>query len=111
MSFEVYYSVGEVATRLAMSVKTVKRWCERGELGTVYRLVGELRVTESGVTAFLERNREDYDSLAVQAAKRALVERMRPPSRDALSSGICARSEGELRRKSVRTSGLEVSDE
>ena len=48
-------TIDEVAERLKVSTKTVRRWIERGEL-RIYRLGGQIRVSEEDLLAFLNKN-------------------------------------------------------
>jgi excisionase family DNA binding protein len=50
--FPELLSIGEVAKRLKLSTKTIRRWIERGEL-RVYRLGGQIRIAERDLVAFL----------------------------------------------------------
>jgi excisionase family DNA binding protein len=50
-------SVEAVAERLTVSTKTVRRWIERHEL-SVHRLGKSIRVSESDLSGFLNRHRE-----------------------------------------------------
>lgn len=104
MSFGTYFSLHDVATRLGRSTATVRRLAERGELGKVYRVAGQMMFQESDLVAFLERNVVVFTPMA-KDERRARIDRAL--GRGPFVPGISARSEGELRRKmSVRTSGL-----
>ncbi len=51
------YTVPEVAGLLKVSIKTVRRWIDTGDL-TVHRFGRQLRVTESDLSAFIRQRRE-----------------------------------------------------
>lgn len=51
-----YLTLREAADRLAVSVKTIRRLIDRGELPAV-RIGGSLRIEEAGLLAYLDRNR------------------------------------------------------
>jgi hypothetical protein len=109
MAFGVYYPLSEVSARLGKSMWTVKRWAEKGELGTVWRLASELMVSEEGLLAFMGRHVADFSDEAKALRREALerkLGRIAPPARGPFSAGVSARSEGELRRKlhAVQTS-------
>jgi hypothetical protein len=112
MAFSVYYPLGEVSARLGKSMWTVKRWAEKGELGTVWRLASELMVSEEGVLAFMDRHVADFSDEARALRREALerkLGRIAPAVRGPFSPGVSARCEGELRRKlqAVQTSERE----
>jgi len=50
----LFLAVGEIAERLRVSTKTVRRWIERGEL-RAHRLGRQLRVSDQDLSAFLHR--------------------------------------------------------
>lgn len=50
-----FLTIDEVAQRLKVSTKTVQRWIGRGELH-VYRLGGQIRVSEEDLLAFLNKH-------------------------------------------------------
>ena len=50
-----FLSIDEVAERLKLSTKTIRRWIQRGELN-VYRLGGQIRITEDDLLAFLRKH-------------------------------------------------------
>ncbi len=100
MPFGNYFSLRDVAARLGRSTATVRRLAERGELGTVYRIAGQMMFEESGLVAFLSRNVVEFTSVA-RADRRARIDRAL--GRAAPGPVLCARSEGELRRKVVQT--------
>jgi hypothetical protein len=104
-AFDVYYSLSDVATRLDKSMWTVKRWAEKGELGTVWRLASELMVSEQGVLGFMNLHVADFSEAARELRRVALerkLGRTLPPKRGPFSPGVPARCEGELRRKLAR---------
>lgn len=104
--FEVYFSVGEVAARLGKSQRTIKRWAEKGDLGTVWRLGGELMMAESSLLVFLDRHIEDFSGVAREIRRKAFERQLgRPPGRGPFPPGIAARTEGELRRKMSEKQG------
>jgi excisionase family DNA binding protein len=49
--------VDDVAARLAVSTKTVRRWIARGDL-PVHQLGRQLRVAEEDLALFLQRSRK-----------------------------------------------------
>src|SRR3954454_21737571 len=51
-----FLAVAEVAQTLRVSVKTVRRWIEQGEL-RVHRLGRQLRISEEDLSAFINRGR------------------------------------------------------
>ena len=51
-------TVEQVAERLAVSPKTVRRWIKDHEL-SIHRLGGAIRVSESDLSSFLNRHREE----------------------------------------------------
>jgi len=112
MRFGVYFPLSEVSARLGTSMWTVKRWAERGELGTVWRLASELRVSEEGLLAFMDKHVADFSEQAKALRREALERKLGravPPERGPFSPGVSARCEGELRRKlqAVQTSEQE----
>lgn len=112
MPFDVYFPISEVAARLGTSARTIKRLAEKGELGTVWRVAGELRVGEAGLVAFLDRHVEDFSDVARELRRQAFerqLGRTLAPDRGSFSPGVSARCEGELRRKlaAVQTSERE----
>jgi excisionase family DNA binding protein len=52
-----FFTIPEVAERLNVSTRTVRRWIMRGEL-IAYRLGSVVRIAESDLRAFLARYRE-----------------------------------------------------
>jgi excisionase family DNA binding protein len=57
-SVGTFYSVAEVAERLAVSPRTVRRWIHDGAL-VVHRLGRAVRIAETDLRAFLAMNRKD----------------------------------------------------
>ena len=53
----VFYSVKQVAEKLGLSAKTIRRWIDVGEL-PVHRLGRSIRITESDLITFLKLRRE-----------------------------------------------------
>jgi excisionase family DNA binding protein len=53
-----FYTVAQVAEMLAVSVRTVHRWIERGEL-PVHRLGGAVRISETDFKVFVALHRDD----------------------------------------------------
>ena len=51
-----FLSIKDIAARLGMSTKTVRRWIDAGEL-PVHRLGRQLRVSENDLDLFLHQNR------------------------------------------------------
>ena len=51
-----HLTVGDIAERLQVSTKTVRRWIEGRELST-HRLGRQLRVSEDDLAAFLAQRR------------------------------------------------------
>jgi excisionase family DNA binding protein len=49
-------AVADVAHRLDVSTKTVRRWIEQGDL-RVHRLGRQLRISEEDLSAFINRGR------------------------------------------------------
>jgi excisionase family DNA binding protein len=52
-----FFTIAEVAERLGVSTRTVRRWIKVGDL-VAYRISGVLRITESDLRAFLALHRE-----------------------------------------------------
>lgn len=97
-TFELYFSVQEIAQRLDVSAKWVRTRVDAGEFGAgLVNVAGGVRVPLSGVLVFLQRHQVPANGVAA-----AVVDRSRPVPPRVFSecSGITARSEGELRRKS-----------
>lgn len=96
-TFELYFSVPEIAQRLDVSSKWVRSRMQAGEFGAdLVDVAGGLRVPLSGVLVFLQRHQIPASGVAA-----AVVDRLRPIPRRGFSEskGITARSEGELRCK------------
>ncbi len=53
---DVLLKISEVARRLDVSDKTVRRWIERGEL-PVHKLGHSIRISEADLSAFLAQRR------------------------------------------------------
>ena len=53
---DVLLKIPEVARRLDVSEKTVRRWIDRGEL-PVHRLGSSIRISEADLSAFLAQRR------------------------------------------------------
>jgi excisionase family DNA binding protein len=53
-----FLTIAEVAERLRVSTRTVRRWIKAGDL-IAYRVGGLVRVAESDLRAFLAVHRED----------------------------------------------------
>lgn len=51
-----FLAVAEVAQTLRVSVKTIRRWIEQGDLH-VHRLGRQLRISEQDLSAFINRGR------------------------------------------------------
>ena len=51
-----FLGVAEVAETLGVSVKTIRRWIEQGEL-RVHRLGRQLRISDEDLAAFISRAR------------------------------------------------------
>jgi excisionase family DNA binding protein len=47
-----FLTIDQVATKLSVSARTVRRWIESGEL-SVYRIGRSVRISEADLTAFL----------------------------------------------------------
>jgi excisionase family DNA binding protein len=54
---EIFFTISEVADRLQVAARTVRRWIKAGDL-VVHRIGGVLRIAESDVRAFLALYRE-----------------------------------------------------
>jgi excisionase family DNA binding protein len=54
-------TVKDVAARLSVSTKSVRRWIDQGELA-VHRLGRQLRITEEDITMFLRVRRNGFHS-------------------------------------------------
>jgi excisionase family DNA binding protein len=52
-----FFTIAEVAERLHVSTRTVRRWIEAGDL-VAHRIGGIVRVAESDLRAFLALHRE-----------------------------------------------------
>ena len=52
-----FYNINEVAERLQVATRTVRRWIEAGDL-VVHRLGGVVRIAEGDLRAFLALHRE-----------------------------------------------------
>jgi excisionase family DNA binding protein len=52
-----FFTIAEVAERLHVSARTVRRWIEAGDL-VAHRIGGIVRVAESDLRAFLALHRE-----------------------------------------------------
>ena len=52
-----FFTIAEVAERLNVSTRTVRRWIEAGDL-VVHRISGVVRIAESDLRAFLAVHRE-----------------------------------------------------
>lgn len=52
-----FFTIAEVAERLNVSTRTVRRWFEAGDL-VVHRISGVVRIAESDLRAFLALHRE-----------------------------------------------------
>ena len=50
-----FLTIDEIAQRLKVSTKTVRRWIDRGEL-RVYRLGGQIRVSEEDLFLFMNKH-------------------------------------------------------
>jgi excisionase family DNA binding protein len=53
---DFFFFVDEIAERLKVSTKTVRRWIERGDLH-VHHLGRQLRVSEDDLMLFLQKRR------------------------------------------------------
>lgn len=97
MPIEVYYSTGELATRLDKAPRSIRRWAYDGEFGgDVVSIGGDIMVPESGVAAYLEHHKLHIGAEA-SAARRALMRRrLDGLSAREQSGGVSARSTGEL---------------
>jgi excisionase family DNA binding protein len=51
-----FFTIGEVAERLRVATRTVRRWIEAGDL-VAHRIGGVLRIAESDLRAFLALHR------------------------------------------------------
>jgi excisionase family DNA binding protein len=54
-----FFTIAEVADRLDVATRTVRRWIKGGEL-VVHRIGGVVRIAESDLRAFLALHREDF---------------------------------------------------
>jgi excisionase family DNA binding protein len=52
-----FFTIAEVAARLRVSIRTIRRWIESGDL-IAHRRGGIVRVAESDLRAFLAMHRE-----------------------------------------------------
>jgi excisionase family DNA binding protein len=52
-----FFTIAEVAERLHVATRTVRRWIKNGDL-VVHRVGGVVRVAESDLRTFLAMNRE-----------------------------------------------------
>jgi excisionase family DNA binding protein len=52
-----FFAVAEVAERLDVSIRTVRRWIQNGLL-IVHRINGVVRISESDLQAFLTTHRD-----------------------------------------------------
>lgn len=111
MPFQVYYSIAEIAARLDYTKKWVTRKVQAGEFGPVSDVVQigkDIRVPQSGVDLFVESHPYKRDAATLMRNKALIDRRLKgreiPLDRGPFSTGIAARSPGELRRKlSVQT--------
>jgi excisionase family DNA binding protein len=53
----IFFKISEVAERLRVSIRTVRRWIENGDL-IVHRGVGGIRIAEGDLRAFLALRRD-----------------------------------------------------
>lgn len=54
-----FFTIAEVADRLDVATRTVRRWIKAGEL-VAHRIGGIVRIAESDLRAFLALHREDF---------------------------------------------------
>lgn len=102
-SFGIYFPIKEVAARLSKCPRTIKTLAEKGELGPVWKIGGELTVSETGLLAFMARHEADFSSGARELRRQAIARRLKVPVvRGPFTPGIAARSEGELKRKVIQ---------
>jgi excisionase family DNA binding protein len=52
-----FWTIAQVADRLQVATRTVRRWINGGEL-VVHRIGGVVRISESDLRSFLATNRE-----------------------------------------------------
>jgi excisionase family DNA binding protein len=53
-----FFTIAEVAERLRVATRTVRRWIEAGDL-VAHRIGGVLRIADSDLRAFLALHREE----------------------------------------------------